>query len=199
MAKARGKTPAASVRASRAPVTKATTPDEHAEQQTRKAKRVTADSDEFDMPEDSDDGSQGLDRIPDIDEATDDVDVDAAFVRMLNTRGNVVPVQAMSVPLKLVEGYRFIIDEPSIPIIVSDNPDKCYKHGVKGWRATGRTHPKVLKNTDALRLWVAFMRKDKIKWKGDPNLWHNAIDRAVDLYRKLSNPGDLAGRGEPVT
>lgn len=193
----RGKTPAASTRASQAPVTKAATPDEHAEQMTVRKKRITAESPEFDM--DGQDDADGLDRIPDIDESESDVDVSTAFVRMLNTRGAVVPVQAMAVPVKLIEGYRFIIDEPTIPVLRADDPDKCFNAGKKGWRAMSRTHPKVQKNTEALRLWVGFMRKDRPKWGTNDALWHDAIDRVVDLYRKLTNPGELAGRGEPVT
>ena len=120
-----------------------------------------------------------------------DTEAEHAFVRMLNKRGHVCAVHMKHVCTKLIEGYSFIVDEPTIPILTGvGSPDRGTNAGKMGWRAMRRKQPQVQKPDDALKVWVGRMRLDKPRFESRTDLWFEAIDQAGDLYRRMKSSAD---------
>lgn len=169
------------------PRSKRRSPEEHAKHAQIK-KQVDKEFEE-EVEESNDDS---LESIPeDIDSVGDESSdlIETAFIRMLNNRGHVTAVHARHIVNRIVDGYSFIVGEPSIPILKSDTPDVCFNAKKKGWQPYARKHPVCDKHADAYKVWVAFMRKDRVAYKDRDDLWYEAIDAAVQSYRQFENPG----------
>lgn len=93
------------------------------------------------------------------------------YVRMLNISDCVRAVVVSLVPMRLMEGYRFIIDEPVLPREVGANPDRCDKHGTPHWYPRARANlPRPGSFADALQVWLDAACEDAVAFAGHPEI-----------------------------
>lgn len=109
------------------------------------------------------------------------------YVRMLNTTYHPCAVSCRLVPDRLVDGYKFLNDEPTVPFVktpkgeskdVPTSPDR-----------STRQAPEMKTLRDAMKYWLGEMRKDIQVHKKNPDLYWNYMTRIGDALSGINKGG----------
>ncbi len=109
-----------------------------------------------------------------------------AFIRLLNPFGLVRAVTAESVPDRLFDGYRFIVDEPCVPRERGD-PERCDGEATLGFvlRPVFVRQPQTY--MAAVKLWIDRMKEDRQRYSGRKDLIWGWVGRMESYLRKKAD------------
>lgn len=114
------------------------------------------------------------------------------YVRMINCTGHIAAVSYRLVPDRMMDGYRFMADQPVVPIVKTpqgETPDAPAGMFDDGYEPQARPTGEATSPRKALMMWLGEMRKDLQVHRSNPHLYWEYMTEVSNAIVGLSNQG----------